>query len=309
MRFLYSLSWILISVLIFRTAAAQEDFIQKYIISGRPIEVVFGNYGFAGSEWIGKCDPETSSKLCGKTYTGNYNQELRTWEFTRFNERTEKHESYRSQALEEGDPGNYKMLIWDKEFSFDEKGNVLHTGDGKVAHISPVDLIPTAYSSGAPELERNNIAIYRKEGIDFLQDYEYENAIDRFGKALEVNPLDKILYFYRGYSYLRLKEYDNAVADLEKATILDPTNADAFSSLAAAYLELKEYDDVIRTATKAIILNPRDAASFFNRGIAYNFTKKYEKAYKDFNEVVNIEPANEDAVTNRDLLLKKIRNE
>lgn len=309
MKLSYTLGWILISFFIFRNAGAQEDFIQEYIISGKTIEVVFGVYGFTDSKWVGRCEPETASKLCGKTYTGKYNYELRTWEFTRLDENTGNVETFSSQALTRGDPINYRMLIWDEEFSFDEKGNVVHSGDGRVAHISPGDLMPTARGPETAEIGRTDIRNDRQRGIVFLQDYEYQKAIESFDKALEANPLDKILYFYRGYSYLRLEEYERAVADLEKATILDQTNADAFSSLAAAYLELKEYEDAIRTATKAIILNPKDAASYFNRGIAYNFTQKYDKAYRDFNEVVNLEPTNDDAIINRDLLLKKVPSE
>ncbi len=309
MRLSYALAWVLISFFIFRNVAAQQDFIQEYIISGKTIEVVFGAYGFTNSEWIGRCEPEIASKLCGKTYTGNYNKELRTWEFSKLDEDTGNVETFSSQALTKGDPANYRILIWDEEFSFDEKGNVVHSGDGKVAHISPGDLTPIAHRPETDEIGKTDIRNYRQEGIDFLQDYEYQKAIESFDKALEANPMDKILYFYRGYSYLRLEEYEKAVADLEKATILDQTNADAFSSLAAAYLELKEYEDVIRTATKAIILNPKDAASYFNRGIAYNFTHKFDKAYSDFSEVVSLEPTNDDAIVNRDLLLKKVQSE
>ncbi|MGB7293590.1 MAG: tetratricopeptide repeat protein [Thermodesulfobacteriota bacterium] len=308
MRLSYALVWLLISFFVLRSAGAQEDFIQEYILSGKTIEVVFSAYGFTDSEWIGRCEPETASKLCGKRYTGKYNKELRTWEFSRLDENTGNVETSSSQALTKGDPVNYRMLIWDEEFSFDEKGNVVHSGDGKVAHISPGDLMPMAHRPERDEIGKTDIRKYRQEGIDFLQDYEYQKAIESFDKALEANPLDKILYFYRGYSYLRLEEYGKAVADLEKATILDQTNADAFSSLAAAYLELKKYEDVIRTATKAIVLNPKDAASYFNRGIAYNFTQKYDKAYSDFNEVVNLEPTNDDAMINRDLLLKKVQS-
>ena len=309
MRLSHTLGWILISFLILRNAEAQEDFIQEYILSGKTVEVVFGAFGFTDSKWIGRCEPETAPKLCGKTYTGIYDNEMRMWKFSRLDENTGSIETFTSQALTKGDPGEYKMLIWDEEFSFDEKGNVVHSGDGKVAHISPGDLLPTAHRPGTDELGKTDVRNYRQDGIDFLQDYEYQKAIESFDKALEANPLDKVLYFYRGYSFLRLEEYNQAVADLEKATILDQTNADAFSSLAAAYLELKQYDDVIKTATKAIVLNPKDAASYFNRGIAYNFKQRYDRAYSDFNEVVNLEPTNEDAITNRDLLLKKINTE
>jgi tetratricopeptide (TPR) repeat protein len=309
MRLSYALGWVLISFFFFRNAGAQEDFIQKYIISGKPIEVVFGVYGFTDSKWVGRCEPETASKLCGKTYTGKYNHELRTWEFTRLDENTGNVETFSSQALTRGDPTDYRLLIWDEEFSFDEKGNVVHSGDGKVAHISPGDLMPIGNRTEAIEIGETDLRNYRQKGIVFLQDYEYQKAIESFDKALDANPLDKILYFYRGYSYLRLEEYEKAVADLEKATILDHTNADAFSSLAAAYLELKEYEDAITAATQAIILNPKDTASYFNRGIAYNFTHKYDKAYRDFNEVVSLEPTNDDAIINRDLLLKKVQSE
>jgi tetratricopeptide (TPR) repeat protein len=309
MRLSYTLGWILISFVVLRIASAQGDFIQEYIISGKPIRVVFGAYGFADSKWIGRCEPETAPKLCGKTYTGIYDNELRIWKFSRLDENTGSIETISSQAITEGDPGDYRMLIWDEEFSFDEKGNVSHSGDGKVAHISPGDLVPTAQRPETGEIGETDVRNYRQEGIDFLQDYEYQKAIESFDKALDANPLDKALYFYRGYSFLRLEEYKQAVADLEKATILDQSNADAFSSLAAAYLELKEYDEVIRTATKAILLNPKDAASYFNRGIAYNFTHRYDKAYSDFNEVVKLEPTNEDAITNRGLVLRKLNTE
>ncbi len=308
MRLIYPLGLILISFLSIRDLAAEEDFIQRYIISGKTIDVVFGAYGFIGSEWIGRCEPETASKLCGKTYTGRYNSDLRTWVFSRLDSNTGNVETYTSQALAKGDPLDYEMLIWDEEFSFDEKGKVLHTGDGKVAHIWPGDSMSTTQSAETEQTGKASIGDYRKQGIDFLQEYEYQSAIDMFDRALEINPRDNALYFYRGYSYLRLNRYDQAVADLEKATNLDQTNADAYSSLAVAYLELKDFEEVIRTATKAIMLNPNDAASYFNRGIAYNFTNQYDKAYSDFDHVVNLEPTNEDAIRNRELLQRKIND-
>lgn len=309
MRLLFALCWVLASLLIFNSAEAQEDFIQKYILSGKPVEVLFGAYGFANSKWIGRCEPETATKLCGKTYIGIFNNELRSWEFVILDDQTGTIQKYSSHVSTKGDPLDYKMLIWDEEFSFDEKGNLLHSGDGKVGNISPGDLVPTKYQPDTTEVPESGFTDYRRKGIDSLQDYQYQEAIASFNKALLANPSDTILYFYRGYSYLRLQQYDRAVADLEKATMLDQTNADAFSSLAAAYLEQKKYEDVISNATKAIILNPKDAASYFNRGIAYNFTKRYDEAYRDFEEVVNLEPNNEDAIINRDLLLKKVQNE
>jgi len=300
MRVLISILFLCIFALF---ASAQEGFLKDYISSGKPFKVVFGSYGFTDFKWIGRCDPDIASTLCGKTYAGRYLPEIQAWEFSTFNELTKRTEILTSKDLARGNPNNYNLVIWDEDFSFDEKGRVSHPGDGNVANLYPIDYTPSEYyiiesKSGSTELII--------EGYRLIQSQEYDEAIGSLNKSIEFSPKSPLSYYYRGYAYLKKEDYDRAILDLEQSISLDPNLSDAYSSLAVAQVKLKDYEGAIRAATKAIILNPKDAYSYYNRGLAYYYLKEYEKAYGDFDEALSLDPTNQEARTNRDLLLKKL---
>ena len=50
----------------------------------------------------------------------------------------------------------------------------------------------------------------------------YREAIFDFSKAIEIDPKDSYLYFWRGFAYEFLEEYPKAVNDLKIALKLDP---------------------------------------------------------------------------------------
>ena len=50
----------------------------------------------------------------------------------------------------------------------------------------------------------------------------YLEAILDFSKAIEIDPKDSFLYFWRGFAYEFLEEYPTAVKDLKIAKQLDP---------------------------------------------------------------------------------------
>lgn len=284
-------------------ASAQEGFLRDYISSGKPFKVVFGPYGFTDFKWIGRCDPEIVNTLCGKTHTGRYLAEIQAWEFSTFNDLTKRTQILTSKDLSRGNPANYKLIIWDEEFSFDEKGRVFHPGDGKVANLYPIEYSPLKYYITEPKKGPTNL---RSEGYDLIQRQEYEKAIDILDKSIALSPKSALSYYYRGYTYLKKEDYDRATLDFERSISLDPTLSDAYAGLAVAQVELKDYQGAIGVATRAIILNPQDASSYYNRGLAYYYLQEYEKAYRDFDEALKLDPTNQDARTNRDLLLKKL---
>ena len=50
----------------------------------------------------------------------------------------------------------------------------------------------------------------------------YRESIIDFSKAIEIDPKDSYLYFWRGFAYEFLEEYPNAVKDLKISQQLDP---------------------------------------------------------------------------------------
>ena len=50
----------------------------------------------------------------------------------------------------------------------------------------------------------------------------YLEAIKDFSEAIEIDPKDSFLYFWRGFAYESIEEYPTAVKDLKIAKQLDP---------------------------------------------------------------------------------------
>ena len=51
---------------------------------------------------------------------------------------------------------------------------------------------------------------------------QYEGAIIDYSKAIELNPKDAYLYFFRGLSYESLELYEDALRDFQMSLKLDP---------------------------------------------------------------------------------------
>ena len=65
-----------------------------------------------------------------------------------------------------------------------------------------------------------NVYYLRGNSNMFLDNY-YEAIVD-FSRAIEIDPKDSYLYFWRGCAYKSLKEYPNAIKDLRISQKLDP---------------------------------------------------------------------------------------
>jgi len=63
---------------------------------------------------------------------------------------------------------------------------------------------------------------YELRGNSKMRLNSYRESIIDFSKAIEIDPKDSYLYFWRGFAYEFLEEYTNAVKDLKIARQLDP---------------------------------------------------------------------------------------
>ncbi|MGH7801380.1 MAG: caspase family protein [Thermodesulfobacteriota bacterium] len=115
--------------------------------------------------------------------------------------------------------------------------------------------------------------VLRKDGFAYYQNKQYDLAIEKMSKAIELDPQDHYTYYYRGICYLELKDYQKAISDFDKAIELNPNYSDAYGA----------------------------------RGLSYTFVKEYQQALNDFNEVLRLDPTNRDAQANKNELLKQMK--
>ena len=63
---------------------------------------------------------------------------------------------------------------------------------------------------------------YELRGNSKMRLNRYRESIIDFSKAIEIDPKDAYLYFWRGFAYEFLEEYPNAVKDLKISQQLEP---------------------------------------------------------------------------------------
>ena len=96
---------------------------------------------------------------------------------------------------------------------------------------------------------------YYKKGLDHGKLEKYQEAIENFNKAIELDPNSVAFYFARGDVYEILKKYEEAINDYDEAIELDPDNSYCYCNRGIAYEKMGEYQEAINDYNKAIELD------------------------------------------------------
>lgn len=129
-----------------------------------------------------------------------------------------------------------------------------------------------------------------EKGVALVIEGKYNEAIEAFNKAIELNPKDAVAYNNRGAAYGQSGNYKQQIEDSSRALQLNPKDAVAFNNRGVAYGELGNYGQEIEDCTKAIELNPKLAMAYYHRGIAYRKLGNSKQAIKDKSKAYALNP-------------------
>ena len=116
--------------------------------------------------------------------------------------------------------------------------------------------------------------------------------------ATELNNKGAALY-YQG-------KYDEAIQAYNKALEINPQFADAWSSKGNALNSLSKYDEAIQACDKAIEINPQFAEAWNNKGAALYYQGKYDEAIQAYDKAIEINPQFADAWSSKGNALKAL---
>ena len=68
----------------------------------------------------------------------------------------------------------------------------------------------------------------KEKGNQLVQERKYQEALECYTKAIEIDSKDPILYSNRSLMYYNLKDYDNAIQDADVAISLKPNHSKAY---------------------------------------------------------------------------------
>jgi len=101
-----------------------------------------------------------------------------------------------------------------------------------------------------------NHYIYNHRGLVYFSLSQYENAMDDFTKAIEIEPNDTRVYTNRGLTYRMLKNYERALEDFNRSLELNPLWPDTFYGRSLTYYDLGDIRSAIEDCDRAITLKP-----------------------------------------------------
>ena len=94
-------------------------------------------------------------------------------------------------------------------------------------------------------------------------------------------PTDAPGFTQRGNRYSRNAAYEQAIQDYTRAIELDRGFAEAYFHRGVSYFELRQYEQAIADLTQVIALNPRDDSAYSRRALAYLLTDQLDLAQAD----------------------------
>jgi tetratricopeptide (TPR) repeat protein len=142
-------------------------------------------------------------------------------------------------------------------------------------------------------------------GDNSLKFNDYEEAVQRYARALEINPQNDHALNNTGFALLAQKKTGEAVAFLEKGVRLVPGNAllrynygNALSAAGKTSESLDQYHEAVR-------LDPTLASAWRDLGIALHGQQKFDRSEQCFRKAFELEPSNGDACYNLGSCLAK----
>lgn len=135
--------------------------------------------------------------------------------------------------------------------------------------------------------------------MSFQRTKAWNNSMALWNDVIEKYDHVQLAYNNRGNLFFERNQYDQALQDYKKAVDLDETRPESYNNLGTVYESLKKYDASIEAYSKAIALDPNYPKAWYGRGSTYLSKKQYDAAIQDLNKAIRINPSYAEAYANR----------
>ncbi len=120
-----------------------------------------------------------------------------------------------------------------------------------------------------PEEKRTTSESYfNNRGLLAMAEEEYEQAVEYFLKAVEINPENYYVQNNLGLALIRKGDFEKASHHLELAAAQDPPEAYIYNNLGVAYENMNQLEAARENYERAVELNPQHAQINLDRVIS-----------------------------------------
>src|SRR5262245_37175725 len=147
------------------------------------------------------------------------------------------------------------------------------------------------------------------EGIEAAANGDFDGAIEKYNKALNISSSYEVAYYNRGRAYLEKRQFPKARADFDAAIKLKTDYAEAYLARGDAYrlspvpLSGNNYAEPTRELpmaeadySRAIEIDSKLSDAYTRRGKVLAAQGKSDKAMSDYNHAIELSPKDSDAL-------------
>ncbi|EEB12344.1 Small glutamine-rich tetratricopeptide repeat-containing protein A, putative [Pediculus humanus corporis] len=116
--------------------------------------------------------------------------------------------------------------------------------------------VPTPPSKVATSAEKEEAENLKTEGNNLVKAEKFEEAIQCYTRAIELDPNNPVYYCNRAAAYSRLNNHQATIDDCKAALKIEPTYSKAYGRLGFAYSSLNMFQEAKQSYKKALELEP-----------------------------------------------------
>lgn len=141
----------------------------------------------------------------------------------------------------------------------------------------------------AIELDNKYSRAIARRGETYRLMGKHDKALADFTQAIKLNEKDVRAIAERGQTYYQLGQYEQALSDFNRVIELDESNDQAVTARGDCYFQMRRYEEAIRDFTLSINLNEKNSYSLAFRGLTHLQMNNTEDALADFTHAIEID--------------------
>lgn len=141
---------------------------------------------------------------------------------------------------------------------------------------------------GSSILNAQSAKQYYKVGEEFAKKMNFEDAIDQYTKAIELDPDYDKAYIQRAIAYTKLDDYEKAAEDFDRAIVFDEKDAGLYYYSGTAYHLQGKNNIALAKLTKAVDMKNNFLEAYQVRSVVLIELERYQEALDDCQKCLKI---------------------